>query len=105
MKAAIVLICAFLMTGTNVLAHGDQVHVLGTVSKIEAGSISIATTNAGEKVVKIVATTKFLKGETVVTLYDLKVGDRVAVHAKPKGETLEATEVKIGIAKPASQSH
>jgi hypothetical protein len=81
---------------TIVLAHGDQQHVMGTVAKIDAGSISVKTTTGEVKVVTILPTTKFLKGTAVATADDVKVGDRVVIHAKPDGNALNATEVKIG---------
>jgi Domain of unknown function (DUF5666) len=81
---------------TIVLAHGDQQHVMGTVTQIDAGSISVKTTTGDEKVVMVLPTTKFVKGTATVTLQDLRVGDRVVIHAKPEGNMLHATEVKIG---------
>jgi preprotein translocase subunit YajC len=98
MKTVIHLVCAFVLLSGVGWAHGDQVHVMGTVSKIETDTITVATTAGGEKTVKLVAATKFLKGESPATPKDLKVGDRVVIHAKPNGPVLEATEVKIGIA-------
>lgn len=105
MRSAISLICAFVLMSSIAWAHGDQIHVMGTVSKIEADTITIATTSGGEKTVKLVATTKFLKGQSPATLKDLKVSDRVVVHAKPNGQILEATEVKIGTVKTADHSN
>jgi hypothetical protein len=81
---------------TIVLAHGDQQHVMGTVTKVDAGSISVKTRTGDEKVVLVLPTTKFVKGTAVATRQDLRVGDRVVIHAKPEGNMLQATEVKIG---------
>ena len=53
---------------------------------------------------RIVPTTRFLRGESPATVQDLKVSDRVVIHAKLTGQILEATEVKIGVAKTAQQS-
>jgi len=92
-----------LILSTIVFAHGDLLHVMGTVTKVDEGSITVKTTTGEEKVVMIVATTKFLKGTAAATLQDLKVGDRVVIHAKPEGDMLHATEVKIGVAKDSMQ--
>jgi Domain of unknown function (DUF5666) len=85
-----------LILSTFVLAHGDLLHVMGTVTKIDAGSITVKTTTGEVKTVMVLPTTKFLRGSAAVTAQDVKVGDRVVIHAKPEGEMLHATEVKIG---------
>jgi hypothetical protein len=90
--AAVILI----FLSTIALAHGDQQHVIGTVTKIDSASISVKTTTGEVKVVMILPTTRFLKGADAAAAQDVKVGDRVVIHAKPEGETLHATEVKIG---------
>jgi Domain of unknown function (DUF5666) len=92
----LVTVGLLLILPTIVLAHGDQQHVMGTVAKIDSGSISVKTTTGEVKVVTILPTTKFLKGTAAATADDVKVGDRVVIHAKPDGDVLDATEVKIG---------
>ena len=78
------------------IGHGSEKHVMGTVTKIDGGTISVRTPDAGEKTVNIGSETKFMKGQQPATQQDVKVGDRVVIHAKPNGDKLEATEVKIG---------
>jgi len=90
-----VLAVGLISLSTIVLAHGDQQHVMGTVTKVDAASISVKTTTGEEKVVMILSTTKFVKGTAPATAHDLRVGDRVVIHAKPEGNMLDATEVKI----------
>lgn len=87
---------------TIVLAHGDQHHVMGTVTKIDGSSMSVKTTTGEIKVVMILSTTKFLKGTAAITQQDVRLGDRVVIHAKPEGNTLHATEVKVGEATASS---
>ena len=99
-RFALVLIGLIVISSTIVSAHGDQQHVMGTVTKIDAGSISVKTTTGEVKVVMILPTTKFLKGAVAGTAQDVKVGDRVVIHAKPEGKMLHATEVKVGAASP-----
>jgi Domain of unknown function (DUF5666) len=77
-------------------AHGNEKHVMGTVTKVESGAITVQTPNAGEKTVDISSATKFMKGQSAATQQDIKVGDRVVIHAKANGDKLEATEVRIG---------
>lgn len=103
LRSSVAVISLMLIWSAIVVAHGDQQHVMGTVTKIETGSISVQTTAGEVKVVMILPTTKFLKGTTAVTQQDVKVGDRVVIHAKPEGNALHATEVKIGAAKDSMQ--
>ena len=92
----LVLAVGLIFLSTIVLAHGDQQHVMGTVTKVDAGSITVKTRTGDEKVVLVLPMTKFVKGTAVAIRQDLRVGDRVVIHAKPEGNMLQATEVKIG---------
>jgi hypothetical protein len=49
--------------------------------------------------------TKFVRGTAEATQKDLKVGDRVVIHAMPMGDMLHATEVKIGVSAAAKPQH
>ncbi len=110
-EVRIVTVCiiaaiAMLALSKNVFAHGDQQHVMGTVTQIDATSITVKTTTGEVKTVMIAADTKFEKGASAITQQDIKVGDRVVIHAKPQGNTLHATEVRIGgSAKPVPETH
>jgi len=103
MKATVIALCTVLIFCSAVWSHGDEQHVLGTVTKIDANAITVSTSPGVEKIVSILPSTKFLKGGSPAALKDLKIGDRVAVHAKPKAGGLEATEVKIGSGKSPSK--
>jgi hypothetical protein len=85
-----------ILLASYAIAHGNEKHVMGTVTKIEGGVISIRTPDSGEKTVNIGSGTKFIKGQKPATQQDVKVGDRVVIHAKQDGDNLEATEIKIG---------
>ena len=82
-----------------VLAHGDKKHVVGTLEKINADSVVVKTAAGKSVEVKLVATTMYVSHDGNVDkpakLADLAVGDRVVIHATPKGDTLEANEVKF----------
>ena len=95
MRSIISTICVLLFLSALVFAHGNEKHVMGTVTKIEDGSI-VVKTKEGDKTVMVLPTTKFVKGTATVTQKDVKVGDRVVIHAMPMGDMLHATEVKIG---------
>jgi hypothetical protein len=89
---------ASLMTSVT-LAHGDKKHVIGTLEKIKADSVVVKTAAGKSVEVKLVATTIYVSHagneDKPAKLSDLAVGDRVIIHATPKGETLEANEVKF----------
>lgn len=89
-------LCLILILSTLAFAHGDEVHVMGTVAKIDGSTITIKTPKGEEKTVMIIADTKFVKGSVAAKQTDLKVGDRVVIHAKSEQGVLHATEVKIG---------
>jgi hypothetical protein len=74
-------------------AHGSQKHVMGHVTAVAANSITVETTSHETQSIQITSQTKFVKGGKPASASELKVGDRVVVHAKPAGAKLEATEV------------
>ncbi len=80
-------------------AHGDFKHVIGTVEKTSADSVTVKTREGASVEVKLVATTSFVMRSGGVNkpakLSDLAVGDRVIIHARPKGDVLEAAEVQF----------
>ena len=104
MRSVVSTICVLLSLSALVFAHGDEKHVMGTVTKVEDGSI-IVKTKEGDKTVMVLSTTRFVKGTATVTQKDVKVGDRVVIHAMPMGDMLRATEVKIGTAPAPQHQH
>jgi hypothetical protein len=81
------------------LAHGDKKHVVGTLEKINAASVVVKTAAGKSVEVKLVPSTIYISHagnkDKPAKLADVAVGDRVVIHATPKGETLEANEVKF----------
>ena len=105
MKCVIVALSALGLISALALAHGNFEHVLGTVSKITGNSITV-TTASGENQTVIVGTeTKFVKSGAPASLKDLKVGERVVIHARPTGKALEAEEVKFGETPKLASQH
>ena len=99
MKRVMGFVAAIVITsGVGALAHGDAVHVRGTVTQITGQSVTIQPTTKGAKAMTFTVAdhTEIDKAGKVAALKDLKVGDRVAVEI-PKGKT-EAESVKIGAA-------
>jgi hypothetical protein len=106
MKGTILAVWAVLVVITIAWAHGDEQHVVGTVTKIEGASINVKTNDGTVKTVMVVNDTKFVKNGAGAKLEDLRVGDRVVIHAKAMGDMLHATEVKFGAtSKEAARQH
>jgi hypothetical protein len=93
------LLAIVALVASVALAHGDKKHVIGTLEKINADSVVVKTAAGKSVEVKLVATTMYVSHagneDKPAKLADLAVGDRVVIHATPRGETLEANEVKF----------
>lgn len=104
-KISALLACMALAAG-NALAHGDKKHVIGTVERISSDSVVVKTADGKSVEVKLMATTQYVSHaaneDKPAKISDLAVGDRVVIHATPKGETLEANEVKFSAAHSAA---
>jgi Domain of unknown function (DUF5666) len=76
-------------------AHGNEQHVIGFVARISGNEITVKTADKQEVTVMATAKTEFYKGTTKVSLQQLKVGDRVVIHAIKRESKLEAHTVKF----------
>jgi hypothetical protein len=94
-KIVFILLVVLVFTG-SLFAHGNEKHVMGVVKAVGADFVMVETAPHGSQTVKITPQTKFIRSGAASSLSDLKVGDRVVIHAKPAGDKLEATEVKFG---------
>ena len=85
------------------LAHGGLEHVRGTITKVSDGSITV-TTAAGKTVeVLLDAQTTFARASKPIQKADLKVGERVVIHAAEKDEILTAHTIEVGTATAAKK--
>ena len=101
-----ILICTLfcsLLLGALAFAHGSMEHIMGTVVEIKDHSLSVKTTDGAVKTVDFDDQTKFLKGDSPVTVKEVRVGSRVAIHAQKHDNSLHASEVKIGTNAARSQ--
>jgi hypothetical protein len=87
-------------------AHGNKVHVKGTVEKISADSLVVKTADGKSVEVKFGASTTFVSRanneDKPAKAGDLAAGDLVVIHATPKDNTLEADEIKFSVPAPKS---
>jgi hypothetical protein len=97
MKARVlVLVVCISLAAVAALAHGGEEHVIGTVAKVVPDSITVKTAANKMVTVGVVPATTFTKGKAAMKIADLKVGDRVVIHAKePTEGTLVADTVEF----------
>jgi hypothetical protein len=96
--AGLLLVCASVL----VHAHGGMIHVMGTVTGLTDTSVMVETTD--KKTVEVVLTdaTTYQNGSKPAARKDLKVGDRVVIHAVKVKDALQAHEVHFSEATAAS---
>jgi Cu/Ag efflux protein CusF len=102
MKRLFITFWMLLVLAALAWAHGDEQHVMGTVAKIDGTNITVKAQDGSLKTVMVTSETKYVKAGSPAKLDDVKVGDRVVIHAKRMGDMLHATEVKIGEASKAA---
>jgi len=99
MKRAFLMMMLTLSLVAAVFAHGDKKHVIGTIEKLNASSVTVKTREGKSVEVKLVGTTAYISRATAMdkpaSFTDLAVGENVVIHATPKGEDLEADEVRF----------
>lgn len=98
---AILGIVAVVLTSTIAAAHGGEEHVIGTVTSISDASITVKTTAGKIVEVGFDPKTTFARAKQTMQKSDIKVGDRVVIHAKEVNEKLVAHTVEIGAATAA----
>jgi hypothetical protein len=99
-KAKMVALLALLAIAASVtLAHGDKKHIIGTLEKVTSDSVVVKTAAGKSVEVKLVASTMYVSRvgneDKSAKQADLAVGARVVIHATPRGDTLEANEIRF----------
>ena len=103
-QVALLAIMSLALLPTLALAHGGEEHVTGTVTKISDTSVTVKTT-AG-KTVEIgfdAKMTTYERAKQPIQKTDIKVGDRVVIHAMEMNEKMVAHSVEVGAA-PAAKT-
>lgn len=98
------LMAALLLATISHLAHAHEgmIHVLGTAMALTDKSVTVKTTDERIVQVTLLESTTYESGSTPLTLKDLRVGDRVVIHAVKTDGTLQAHEVRFSHGAPAS---
>ena len=99
MKRTVAVVTLLFALSVMALAHGNEKHVMGKVTSISDSSITVETTAKKSVTVEVSDKTKFEKSGASATLKDLKVGDKVVIHADVLGDKLLAHEVRFGTMK------
>ncbi|HYA96527.1 MAG TPA: hypothetical protein VEH49_00415 [Methylomirabilota bacterium] len=94
--AAACALAAALLTAGAVRAHEGKKHFMGTVTRIEPKMIAIEGKDAKTVQITLTSATVYVKDKKPAKFQDIALGDRVVVHATPKGTGYEADEVEIG---------
>src|SRR6266851_3885736 len=99
MKLGWIVLLLAVLTTLPALAHGDKKHVIGTIEKISPDSVMVKTQDGKSVEVKLAATTVYVtKDGKPAKFLDVAVGQRVVIHATPKGTDLIADELKFAAA-------
>ena len=99
------------VAGGATCAHGNRVHIRGTIEKLGGDSLQVRTPEGKTVEVRVSASTVYLLHVTAKSgqasdstagnvdkpakFADLRVGDAVVIHATPKGGGLEAEEIRF----------
>jgi hypothetical protein len=92
----------FLCTSLLLRAHGGMIHVMGTVTGLTDHSVTVETTDKKSIEVLLTDETTYLSGSKPSSKTDLKIGDRVVIHAVKVKDALQAHEVRFSPAGSAS---
>jgi len=103
-QIAVLAILALALLPTIAVAHGGEEHVIGTVIKISNTSITVKTTDGKTVEVGVDAKTTFARAKQPIQKTDIKVGDRIVIHAVEVNEKLVAHTVEIGAASATKQA-
>src|SRR5271155_732709 len=90
------------LLAVSTFAHGDKVHVRGTITSVSDTSITVKGADGKPVEVKLVKSTTFIlhvppTADQPAKASDLAVGDIVVVHATPEGEALQADEIRFSV--------
>ena len=95
LRASSALVLVSLVCATAVLAHEGKIHVMGTVSAVDAQHV-VVTDREGKTIsIALTKDTKFEQTDAPATASAVTVGARVVIDVTGKPESFTATEVRI----------
>ena len=99
-KVAATIVAIFVMA-IAVMAHGDKKHVMGVLQSVTADAVTVKQGDGKIVTVKLTSATIYVMRDskggdgTPAKFADLAAGQRVIIHATPKGNDLLADQVKF----------
>lgn len=94
---SVLAILALMLGSAIAFAHNGVEHVMGTITAITDTSITVETVKHTSVSVLVDPATTFTNNEASAARKDLKVGQRIAINAKPNAaKKLVAVSVKWG---------
>jgi len=103
MKFRWMILLLAVLIASPAFAHGDKKHVIGTIAKISTESVIVKTEDGKSVEVKLATTTAYVTKESKPAKFaDFAVGQRVVIHATPKGADLIADELRFAVSGPVS---
>ena len=97
-QAAILAVVSVALLTTIATAHGGEQHVMGTVTKVSDTAVTVKTTAGKTVEVGFDSKTTYRRAKQPIQKTDIKVGDRIVIHATEVKEKLVARTVEIGTA-------
>jgi hypothetical protein len=99
MKLRSTILLLAVLIALPAFAHGDKKHVIGTIEKISPEAVMVKTQDGKSVEVKLAPTTVYVTNDGKPAKFaDVAVGQRVVIHATPKGTELIADELKFAAA-------
>ena len=96
MKRTAALVFALSVALTALLsAHDDAPHIRGTIVSATDTTIVVKPATGANQTLTVSSDTKVMRGKTAASLKDVKVGDRVVVHAMKHLDHLMAEEIDL----------
>jgi hypothetical protein len=96
LQIALLAVLTLALLPAIVSAHGGEEHVIGTVTKISDTSVTVKTTAGKIVEVGFDAKTTYARAKMPSQKTDVKVGDRIVIHAVEVNEKLVAHTVDLG---------
>ena len=103
-QVAILAVVSVALLTTIATAHGGEEHVVGTVTKVSDTAVTVKTTAGKTVEVGFDAKTTYQRAKQPIQKSNIKVGDRIVIHATEVKEKLVAHSVEIGTAPQTKQA-
>src|SRR5262245_43616434 len=103
-QVAFLAVVSLALLTTIATAHGGEEHVVGTVTKVTDTAVTVKTTAGKTVEVGFDSKTIYKRANQPIQKSDIKVGDRIVIHAAEVKEKLVARTVEIGTAPQTKQA-